>query len=63
MSKFCLLTITKTELPELQQMKSRAIGYIPAGKSMRFPNFVIENTSNDKIFLEFKKDENSIKSN
>lgn len=55
MNDYCLLTISKTPLPALEQMKERAIGYIPPGKSMRFHNFIIENTSQEKIFLEFKK--------
>lgn len=63
MQEYCLLTISKTPLPKIEQMKSRAIGYVPAGKAMKFHNFIIENTSKEKIFLEFKKDESNNKSN
>ena len=57
MEEYCLLTISKTPLPEMVQMKNRAIGYIPSGKVFKTPNFIIENTSNKKIFLEFKKND------
>ena len=51
--EYTLLEIKKTELPELDKMKTRAIGYIPPKKAMKFHNFIIENISNEKIFLEF----------
>ena len=57
MEEYCLLSISKTPLPEMVQMKNRAIGYIPSGKVFKTPNFIIENTSNKKIFLEFKKND------
>jgi hypothetical protein len=57
MKEYCLLTISKTPMPELVDMKARAIGYVPAGKVMKFHNFIIENISDEKIFLEFKKND------
>jgi hypothetical protein len=55
--QYCHLLISKCELPKLEEMKDRSIGYIPAGKVMKFHNFIIENTSKEKIFLEFKKND------